>query len=552
MRLSHLVPLTAVLTAGAAFAQKPQVVLQDSIKMNRVLSSDTDYVLKSFVGVAPGYTLTIQPGTTVWGDANTKGTLTIFRGAKIVAEGTREKPISFISTDTNSQTARGSWGGIVILGNAPINRSLTTGFEARPDWLYGGTNDADSSGVLKYVRIRYPGYDIEVDKELNGLTLCGVGNKTVISHVQVEAGDDDAFEWFGGSVNSDHLIATNQTDDAFDIDFGYTGKSQYMINIQGSYGRIKRDCAAKDSATCTLDSAALPTRQWFKFENVGDFAIEAGSHTTTIGAGAGIKQSATNPTWSNLTLIDNGVGSAAIDLKENTLGTFDRMLVINSSMTDTNVAMARFSSLGSVSGITETDTAKDLYLRRTYSWGKWGRGRTSLSLPAATPDSAAKIAQARALLTSDIKVLDAAAVPLHKDLSPAVAALKDSMVGAVTDHDWISGWTFAGTVTWQAGQSGSGLSAARYASRAPAPSFRDIRLLGTDLLIRSGHAAPVSIEVVSLDGKTLRQSAVGLVAGLNTVRSAFKGLPVGSYYVRVQSEAGSLSKKVSLLPKAGL
>ncbi|WP_210466674.1 T9SS C-terminal target domain-containing protein [Rufibacter roseolus] len=205
--------------------------LQGSITANRTLDADTVYTLKGFVYVDNNATLTIEPGTIIKGEKATQGTLLIQRGAKIMAQGTAEKPIVFTSNQAKGSRAPGDWGGVVILGKAKNNQSQNVQVEGGPLAYYGGENDADNSGVFSYVRIEYAGYPLQPNKELNGLTLGSVGSGTKIDHVQVSFGGDDAFEWFGGTVNATHLVAYRNTDDMFDTDFGYSGRVQYALGI---------------------------------------------------------------------------------------------------------------------------------------------------------------------------------------------------------------------------------------------------------------------------------------------------------------------------------
>lgn len=219
------------------------VTITGDISSNTEWTADKKYILKGFVYVTNGATLTIQPGTVIMGDKATKGTLTVTRGAKINAAGTVDKPIIFTSAQEAGARREGDWGGIILLGKAPVN---PTGGEAKIEgglvatntadekgyiW-YGGTDAADNSGTLKYVRIEFGGIAYSPDNEINGLTMGGVGNGTTISYVQVYRSGDDGFEWFGGTVNCDHLISTYTWDDDFDTDFGYSGNVQFGLALR--------------------------------------------------------------------------------------------------------------------------------------------------------------------------------------------------------------------------------------------------------------------------------------------------------------------------------
>jgi len=217
---------------------KDVVVVSGEITSNTTWTADKIYLLKGFVFVNNGATLTIEPGTIIKGDKASRGTLTITRGAKINATGTAEKPIVFTSALPAGARDKGDWGGVIILGKAPINPgeakiegglSAPEGKDAKNYIYYGGTDAADNSGTMKYVRIEFPGIMFSPDNEINGLTLGGVGSGTTLDYIQVYRSGDDAFEWFGGTVNASHLVTVGTWDDDFDTDFGYAGKVQFAV-----------------------------------------------------------------------------------------------------------------------------------------------------------------------------------------------------------------------------------------------------------------------------------------------------------------------------------
>jgi len=197
--------------------------LVGSINTTTTLTSDKVWTLKGYVYVTDGAKLIIQPGTTIVSDISEKGALCIERGAQIIAEGTSSKPIVFTSGKPVGERNPGDWGGIVILGRAKTNRTSEPTIEGGIGRPYGGTNDLDNSGVLKYVRIEYAGIAAMPNSEINALTLGGVGSGTIIDNVQTIYANDDAFEFFGGTVNAKNLYAFATADDDFDFDFGYTG-----------------------------------------------------------------------------------------------------------------------------------------------------------------------------------------------------------------------------------------------------------------------------------------------------------------------------------------
>jgi hypothetical protein len=218
------------------------MVLTGKISTDRTLKTGNTYKLRGIVYVVDGAKLTIEPGVTIQGEKASRGTLVVTRGTQLLANGSVEKPVVFTSDAATRQ--RGDWGGIVILGrartNATFNGQAGVGEveggvnNAEGLGLYGGTDDNDNSGVLKFVRIEYAGYAFLPDKELNGLTLAGVGRGTTIDHVQVSYANDDSFEWFGGTVDAKHLIAYKGLDDDFDADNGFSGRVQFGIVLRDS------------------------------------------------------------------------------------------------------------------------------------------------------------------------------------------------------------------------------------------------------------------------------------------------------------------------------
>jgi hypothetical protein len=197
--------------------------LTGNINTTTTLTSDKVWTLKGYVYVTDGAKLIIQPGTTIISDISEKGALCIERGAQIIAEGTAAKPIVFTSGKAVGERTPGDWGGIVILGRAKTNRTSEPTIEGGIGRAFGGTNDFDNSGVLKYVRIEYAGIAAMPNSEINALTLGGVGSGTIIENVQTIYANDDAFEFFGGTVSPKNLYAFATADDDFDFDFGYTG-----------------------------------------------------------------------------------------------------------------------------------------------------------------------------------------------------------------------------------------------------------------------------------------------------------------------------------------
>ena len=209
-----------------------------SIKKNHTIRKGI-YTMVGWIYVEDGATLTIEPGTIIKGTdesfdgrtAATGSSLIIMRGAKIMADGTREEPIVFTSAKPKGQRQASDWGGIIICGKARNNQGTMT-IEGGVEADHGGDDDNDNSGVLRFVRIEFGGYPYALDNEINGLTMGSVGSGTTIEYIQASYIGDDSFEWFGGSVNCKHLIAYHGWDDDFDTDNGFSGKIQFALGVR--------------------------------------------------------------------------------------------------------------------------------------------------------------------------------------------------------------------------------------------------------------------------------------------------------------------------------
>jgi hypothetical protein len=214
--------------------------LNDDITTDTTFEAKNTYVIPRLkqLFVKNGATLTIEAGTVIQGEQG--AVLVITRGSKIMAVGTATKPIVLTSAQPIGQRTGGFWGGLLVLGAAPINNNALSNppsteatyeafTSAIPEGKFGGTNAADNSGVIKYVQVQFAGFNFVADREFNNLTLCGVGSGTTIDYVQVHGGSDDGIELFGGTVNVKHLVSTQNQDDGFDTDNGWIGKAQFII-----------------------------------------------------------------------------------------------------------------------------------------------------------------------------------------------------------------------------------------------------------------------------------------------------------------------------------
>jgi hypothetical protein len=228
-------------TEASATTPAPGTVnVSADITTNTTWTRGNIYRVQGFRKVANGATLTIESGTKIIGDFNTVGSsLFVLRGSRIVADGTANLPIVFTSSQPEGQRQPGDWGGLIIIGNGIINRSGTVNIEGtgtsadNPLVPYsGGSNNADNSGTLRYVRVEYAGFGPADAAELNSFTFAAVGSGTVLDFLQSLNGLDDSFEWFGGAVDAKHLVSYESGDDHFDMSEGFTGRLQFLIAYQ--------------------------------------------------------------------------------------------------------------------------------------------------------------------------------------------------------------------------------------------------------------------------------------------------------------------------------
>ena len=262
------------------------------------------YTLKGWVYIADGAQLTIEPGTIIKGDKQTKSAIIAERGGKLIAQGTATEPIVFTSGEAAGSRKPGDWGGIILCGKAKNNQGEQQ-IEGGPRTKHGGSDDADNSGVLSYVRIEFAGNPFQKDKEINGLTLGSVGSGTKIDHVQVSYSNDDSYEWFGGTVNCKYLIAYKGWDDDFDTDNGFSGNVQYGLVIRDSKIADTSQSNGFESDNCADGAAVSPyTTATFsnitfvgpkvldsQFQNTTDY-ITGGAYNPNNGAALGKFQAA--------------------------------------------------------------------------------------------------------------------------------------------------------------------------------------------------------------------------------------------------------------------
>jgi hypothetical protein len=211
---------------------KPVIVVTGNVSTNESWVSSNYYVLRGAVFVRSGATLNIAAGTRIIGESGSVGTLIVERGGRLNALGTAAAPIVFTSDQPVGQRGRGDWGGIIINGRARVNFGSGEAAGEGDTGVYGGNDDNDNSGILRYVRVEFAGIEFSPDNELNGIAFQAVGRGTQVDHVQSHLSRDDAMEWFGGSVDGKYLVMSGAADDSVDWTFGWNGRLQFVAVLQ--------------------------------------------------------------------------------------------------------------------------------------------------------------------------------------------------------------------------------------------------------------------------------------------------------------------------------
>jgi len=415
-----------------------------------------EYVLNGPIYVLAGGVLNIEAGTVVKGrpgGTNDASALYITRGAKIFAEGTRTKPIIFTAeqddvTDPGDLGiySRGLWGGVVIFGNAVLNMAADSlGNIANPKYevyeglsdvevngqrinRFGGNDDDDNSGVFRYVSIRHGGINILPNKEINGLSLGGVGRGTTIDHVECYAIRDDGFEFFGGTVNTRYCVAAFCDDDGFDTDMGYRGKNQFWMVIQ--------ERGAKDNGSelnGEINGATTGTNQ-----PIGNFEVY---NCTWIGAGT------------------NTAANRGLQIRD-----YAAPKIYNSIITEFGGAGVRIDA---AAGLHLTNGLLDL---RNNLWWNFAANGTPVAV-AETPQAAVLFSDAarsnvvvdprlRSISRANAGGLDPRPAPGSPALTSSRVAPADGFyksaayAGAFSDVNWASGWTALTEYSFMTGAGG--------------------------------------------------------------------------------------------------
>ncbi|WP_269716787.1 hypothetical protein [Caulobacter sp. NIBR2454] len=310
--------------------------------------------------------LTVDPGVKVFGSAGLDY-IVVNRGSQIFAQGTATQPIVFTSRQSIEGSTNvdsiGQWGGLVILGRAPISNCSGSGAtpgsatcEAQVEGtnaFYGGNSATDSSGVLRYVRVQHSGFIIVANNELNGITFAGVGNGTTVDHIQVHNSSDDGIEWFGGTVNAKYLVLTGNDDDSLDTDVGFNGNIQFVIAVQRANG---------GNRIVEASSAGTAPRSNPKFANF-TFIGRGGAGNDAI-----TMNTSTNNVFVNGLVVMTNAAAGCLDIDDaTTQGTFNsvRLACATPFTEDSNVnaaANATIFNAGTNNSSTHTSTLSGTFI----------------------------------------------------------------------------------------------------------------------------------------------------------------------------------------------
>lgn len=519
--------LTGLLSAYLFVAEAQSVVtVSGDISTNTTWTSNNIYLLSGFVYVTNNAELTIQPGTIIKGDKATKGSLIITRGSKLFADGTASQPIVFTSNEPAGQRTYGDWGGLIVLGRAPLNdpagEKLIEGGIDPVKGLYGGTDPADNSGILRYVRIEFPGIAFMPNNEINGLTMGGVGNGTTVDYIMVSFSGDDSYECFGGTVNAKHLIAYRGLDDDFDTDFGYSGHMQFLVGLRDS---AVADISGSNGFESDNDASGTTNAPYTnaKYSNVtliGPISGSGNSYNSNYKRGAHLRRSTKTCIYNSAVagyptgLLIDGANCEA-----------------NATNGDLQVRNSVWAGCNTPLGVASGSTFDISTWYNTPSFGNsLLTNPTDLQLNDAYDYSAPDF-------------LPATGSPLLSGADFSAANLQNAFFDVVTykgafgNTDWTAGWSNYDCQNASYTVGIDELSSIEQMVVYPNPVSENARL---DLFLSAPFSG--SIELMDLQGRTIRTLAFDTLAmGKHSIVLNPEGLAAGTYQVVMRSVNGSKS-----------
>ncbi len=358
-------------TSGNEGGEEETVILtpaSGSITESLTLEANKEYIINGATIVAAGAVLTIEPGTIIKAEAGPNVYLAVEQGAQIIANGTSSNPIIFTSNSTTPSA--GDWGGIIILGKAPVNSvtGTSTATSEIGNLPYGGNIVDDNSGVLRYVRVQYSGGAADGQSENNGFSFYGVGNGTTIEYIQAFEGADDGVEFFGGTVNASFIAVVNAEDDSIDWTEGYNGTITDAYILQGNgIGDEAFECDGFNTDFTNASGA-------FSNPTVSNVTIESESGTNDSTRGF-LLRAGTQGTFSNVLIIGKNTG---ISVDDDEASTPTSNGILDDNLTFTDVTFTDVTSNTSIDGsATEADLVSGIGNGTGTNIAVWGAGWTA-------------------------------------------------------------------------------------------------------------------------------------------------------------------------------
>lgn len=533
MKKTFLTLLITLSLISINFAQLVEIT--GNITSDMTLTNNRTYKLVDYVRVQPPATLTIQEGTLIVGDNATEGTLIIMPGAKINANGTEQAPIVFTSefalAGSGTTPTYGDWGGIIILGNAKINVPGGTAAIEGPGDTYGGNDDEDNSGVMRYVRIEYPGIAFSLNNEINGLTFGGVGRGTTIEHIQVSYSGDDSYEWFGGTVNAKYLIAYRGWDDDFDSDFGYTGKLQFLVSYrdpdiadQSSSNGFESDNDGSGTLNTPITS---PT--WWNVSLIGPLATTSTPINSLYKRGMHLRRSSRNKI-SNALIMGWPTG-IRLDGVNTIQGAMNGDMWIDNSIVSgwTSAALDTTAAGGANFDIN--------------TWFTSNGGRTYPTNTDVMLTDAFNLSDPNPVPMAGSPALTGAATPPNDGFFDPTA----TFVGAFGVDNWMDGWTTFNPSGYPVSVEENGLSGIP-ASFKLSQNYPNPFNPSTKIVYSVAEASNVRIVVYDVLGREVEILADGFKgAGNYELTFDAENLPSGLYLYTLEAGSTTITKKMTLL-----
>jgi hypothetical protein len=292
--------------AGGPTCAEGRRCVTEEITADTTWTADQPVELADLVFVTHNATLTIEAGTQILGDAGSA--LIITRGARLDAQGTAATPIVFTSSKTVGERQRGFWGGVVLLGSAPVNvgTGQIEGIDASDTrGAYGGTDSSSNCGTLRYVRVEFAGYTLGADNELNGLTVGGCGSGTTLDYIQIHMGEDDGIEFFGGNADLRHAVISRPADDGLDWDEGFSGRVQFLV--------VQQEAAVGDNGfeadNLETNNDATPRSQ----PTIYNATLIGGNDTAAAQRAMTLRRGTAGEIWD---ILMTGFGEGSIDIRD--------------------------------------------------------------------------------------------------------------------------------------------------------------------------------------------------------------------------------------------